>query len=444
MAETRLAFEVTFEVDEGLVGTMVIPDQGALRMELLELAIRSGRLHFAIETATGRVFWEGDLKGDSIEGGFRQGGVTGSFRMRRGVEDVAELAEGDREIPYLDEEVSFVSGDITLAGSLIVPSGIGPHPAVVLVSGSGAQDRDANLYGFKVFGKIANHLGRRGIAVLRLDDRGVGGSGGSVLETTLQERAEDVSAALDLLNSRADIDSERIGLVGHSEGGMVAPLAASRRSDVAFLVLLAAPAVSGEVLLTEQVGQVMVAAGESEELIEQAKTQQALVLRAVATDEGWAEVEETIRQAARERIETLPAVWRQAITDIDLYLDDAVRQQIAAVQSPWYRSVVRFDPAPVLGEMTVPALALYGGLDTQVPPNLNVPALTSALAESGSKDYTVTVLERANHLFQEGVSGHPNEYPHLRKEFVPGFLDLIADWILERAGDEDELPADKP
>ncbi len=440
----RLPFVITFEVGEGLVGTIAFPDVGAYELEFSEVGIEYGRLRFELETPIGAAVWEGGVHPELIEGEYCQAGVMGSFRMRRVREQIAKTTGIDEEVPYRDEEVKFASGDIMLTGSLSVPEGVGPHPAVVLVSGSGAQDRDANFYGFKAFAIIADHLARRSIAVLRFDDRGVGGSSGSVLETTLVERAEDVAAAVDILRLHADIDAERIGLVGHSEGGMIAPLVARERGDVAFLVLLAAPAVSGEVLLTEQVGRVMEAAGATGDEIEQSKARQGLILRAVVTDEGWDEDEATIRLEPRERIEGLAAVWRQAITDIDLYLDDLVKQQIAGVQSPWYRSIAKFDPAPELRELTVPMLALYGGLDTQVPPDINVPALAGALAESGNKDYTVTILPPANHLFQEAVTGSPQEYPQLPREFVSGFLNTLSEWILEMTGGRDQPPADKP
>ncbi len=168
----RLPFVITFEVGEGLVGTINFPGEGAYELEFSEVGIESGRIRFELETPIGAAVWEGGVHPELIEGEYCQAGVMGSFRMRRVGEQAAETTGKDEEVPYRDEEVKFASGDIMLTGSLSIPEGVGPHPTVVLVSGSGAQDRDANFYGFKAFAIIADHLARRGIAVLRFDDRG--------------------------------------------------------------------------------------------------------------------------------------------------------------------------------------------------------------------------------------------------------------------------------
>ncbi len=409
---------------------MDIPGQGAFGLELSELAFQSGRLHFEMNTPIGLAVWDGELRDESVEGDFSQAGLKGTFRLRR-TDVIATVAPGQGgEAPYRQEEVVFANGDITLAGYLTVPGGDGLHPAVALISGSGAQNRDADLFGFKTFAVIADHLARHGIAVLRFDDRGVGGSTGDSLQATIQDRAGDAKAAVELLLAHDDIDPERIGLIGHSEGGMIAPLAAYQSDGIAFVVLLSAPAVGGEDILRAQLVEILKADGATRDQMEQAQAQQDLTLRAVASGEGWDEVEEAARQTARQQIEALPEAWRDAIADIDLYIDTLIREQIESVQSPWLKSFVEYDPAPVLRELTVPVLAVYGELDTQVPSATNAAAFSEAIAGVDNPDNTVVTLLGANHLFQEAVTGSPSEYAELKPEFVPGFLESVIEWIL--------------
>ena len=432
----ELPFVVTLYVsDDGLQGTMDIPSQGAFGLELSEVAFQSGRLHFELDTAIGLAAWDGELRDEVIEGDLRQAGRRGTFRLIRSEMIAAAAPSQDEEAPpYRLEEVTFANGDIVLTGSLTLPDADGPHPAVVLISGSGAQDRDANLFGFKTFAIIADRLARHGVAVLRFDDRGVGGSGGNVLQATISDRAQDVNAAVELLRSRDDIDPVRIGLIGHSEGGMIAPLVASRRDGVAFVVLLAAPAVAGDAILRAQLVEILKADGATQEQIEQAQAQQDLMLRAVATGEGWDEVEETSRRTARQQIEALPEAQREAIADIDLYIDTIIPEQMQYVQSPWYKSFYEYDPVPALAGLTVPVLALYGELDTQVPVELNATAFSEIVTGAGNPDYTVVTLTEANHLFQEAITGSLSEYAELKPEFIPGFLESILDWILRQTG----------
>ena len=428
----QLPFIVTFYVSsDGLQGIMDIPDQGAFGLELSEMSFQSGRLHFELETPIGLAVWDGEFQDDVIEGDFSQAGLEGAFRLRR-PEELATVVPGQDEAPYIQKEAAFANGDITLVGSLTLPDSDGPHPAVALISGSGAQDRDSNFYGFKMFAVVADRLARQGVAVLRFDDRGVGGSTGDDLQATIQDRAGDVKAAVEFLLARDDIDPARIGLIGHSEGGMIAPLSASEHDGVAFAVLLAAPAVAGDAILWAQLVEILKADEATQEQIELAQAQQELTLRAVATGEGWEEVEESARRTARQQIEALPEAWREGIADIDLYVNTIIREQMKAVRSAWYKSFYEYDPAPALRMLTVPVLAVYGELDTQVPAAMNAEAFSEAVAEADNSDHTVVTLAGANHLFQEAVTGSLNEYAELEPEFVPGFMESISDWILRR------------
>ena len=437
----QLPFTVTLHVSaDGLQGTMDIPDQGAFSLGLSGIVFQSVRLHFELSTPIGLAVWEGELRDEVIEGNFSQAGLEGTFRLSRPDMDAADAPGQGEEAPYRQEEVAFANRGIVLTGYLTLPDGNGPHPAVALISGSGAQDRDSNLFGFKTFTVIADRLARQGIAVLRFDDRGVGGSSGDSLQATIQDRAQDVRAAVELLQSRDDIDPELIGLMGHSEGGMIAPLVASRNDSISFVVLVAAPAVAVDAVLRAQLVEMLNADGATQEQLELAQAQQELTLRAVASGEGWDEVVEMARQTAQQQIEALPEARREAIADIDLYVETAIREQIKSVQSAWFKSLVEYDPAPVLRELTVPVLAVYGELDTQVPAAMNASAFSEAIAEADNPDYTVVTLLGVNHLFQEAVTGSPSEYAELKPEFVPGFLESVIEWILRQTDNHLPIP----
>jgi pimeloyl-ACP methyl ester carboxylesterase len=333
--------------------------------------------------------------------------------------------------------VKFESGDVTLAGTLSLPEGDGPHPAVVLISGSGAQNRDEDVFGFKVFRPIADHLTQKGIAVLRYDDRGIGGSSTGTADDTSETFAGDVASAVEYLKTRPDIDPEQIGLLGHSEGGLIAPLVAVQNPDVAFLVLMAPPGIRGRELLIEQARLVTQSGGATDAVAEEAAQKQADLMDAIMTGEGLEEVEAEIRTQTEEAVAQMTDEQRKALGDVDEWLNNAVEQQVAALGSPWIRFFVSYDPAPVLEKVTAPVLALFGGKDVQVAAESNAAGLEAALEAGGNADVTVQTFPEANHLFQAATTGSPNEYATLEREFVPGFLDTISDTILARV----ELPA---
>ena len=425
-----LPFSVTFRAsDDGLRATIDI--QGAVGLRLSNVSLESGRVHFELESPLGLATWEGQVRGGVIEGEFLQGGFPATFRLER-ADDPRAPAGVDSM--YRREVVVFANGEIVLAGELTFPEGDGPHPAVVLISGSGDQDRDSNLLGFPMFAVLADHLARVGVASLRFDDRGVGGSTGDGLLATLEDRAGDVEAAVDLLVARDDIDAGHIGLVGHSEGGVVAPLVANRTGSVAFVVLLAAPAVSADEILQAQQRELLDEAGATAEQIEQARAFQQQVFRAVATGQGWDEVEASIRELVRQQMEALPEDTRNAIPDEDAYLDVIVAQETASLRSAWFASFIDYDPRPAIVALSVPVLALYGELDTQVPAAANATAMSDAIAESNIPGHTLATVFAANHLFQEASTGSVNEYAELEPEFAPEFLEILTTWLTDVSG----------
>ncbi len=426
IAGQSIEIEVRFQpADGGLTAELDIPGQGVFGIPVENLTVEGSEISFTILSGASRGVFGGVVaENGEMSGSFVQAGYTGTFTLAPAVAV---------ELPYVQEEVTFSHGDITLAGTLSLPEGDGPFPAVVLISGSGAQDRDENVLGFRVFFELADHLTQNGIAVLRYDDRGVRGSTGDLLLATQQDLAEDVAAAVGFLLGREDIDPAGIGLIGHSEGGYVAPLTANACEGVSYLVLLAGPGTSGEQVLHDQLELIMRSQGATEEEIAVAKEQQAQTLAAVKTGEGWEEVTAQAEAELRAVVEALPEEQRKAIGDIETFIKDSVAEQIAGINNPWFRSFVAYDPTPALLGLKAPVLALFGALDTQVPADANAEAMEAALGQT-DVDYRIEVMPEANHLFQKAIIGSPDEYASLEPAFVPGLLELIVDWIAEHAG----------
>ncbi len=432
VAGATLQISVSFATNsDGLGATIDIPQQGATGIALANVSYVPPKVHFELTGGAGLAVFDGEQRGDSISGSFTQAGFEGSFAIARS-EVSDKNAEAEEPVPYLVEEVTFRNGDVTLAGTLTLPRAGAPHGAVVMITGSGPQNRDEELFGFRPFRVIADHLTRNGIAVLRYDDRGVGGSTGSVNESTTEDFAYDALAAIDHLQERTDIHARAIGLIGHSEGGVVAPLAASKSDDVAFMVLLAGTAVTGEEILYAQGELILRANGASEDEIQAQRSFQQRLFAAMRTGEGWPELEADFRARLVAQLDSMPPAQREAIQDVDAFLDAQVEAQLYSARTPWFEFFLDYDPIPALQQANVPTLALFGELDLQVPPAVNRLAMEEAFRAGGNPDYTIEVLPRANHLFITANTGSPNEYPTLEKVFVPEFLPLLTDWLRAR------------
>ncbi|NWG17544.1 MAG: alpha/beta hydrolase [Chloroflexi bacterium] len=342
--------------------------------------------------------------------------------------------EAVEDVPYLQEEVTFENGDVTLAGTLTLPQGDGPHPALVLVSGSGQQDRDESLPvvpGYRPFRDIADDLTRRGIAVLRYDDRGVGGSTGDPSVATTADFATDAAAAVGYLHSRDDINPGQIGLLGHSEGGIIAAILGASDPNLAFVIMLSGPGLSGRevslfqnIISLEQSG----VTGEPREAILGAVGRAFDAAAAGDMDATRAEIE----NMSRLMYEAVPDDIRALLGSIDSYVEQTVEQQMATFQSPWFQFFLAYDPALDWSKTTIPVLAIFGGLDKQVEPESNAAALEAALEQAGNADYSIVTIPDANHLYQPAVTGYFDEYASLGTELHPDLLPTIADWLLER------------
>lgn len=408
-----------------LTGTMDIPAQGAKDIPLAKISQQGAKVHFEAFTGARLATYEGEIKPDgSLAGDFQQAGYKGSFVLLR-----AAAAAPTAAVLYKQEEVTYKNNDVTLAGTLTLPPSGGPFPAVVLITGSGPQNRDEELLGFQPFRLLADYFTRNGIAVLRVDDRGVGGSTGDVTQATSEDFAGDVLAGVHFLKARPDINPQQIGLLGHSEGGLIAPMVAARSSDVAYIVLLAGPGLTGEQVMARQLEDIMKASGASQTEIDKAKAVQKRTVEAIKTGKGWDELRADWVKQARTQLESLPADQLQAMGGLDKAVAGVVEGQVAGVNNPWFKFFITYDPTQTLAKVKVPVLAVFGGKDTQVAAGPNTAAIRAALEQGGNKQLTVKEFPEANHLFQQATTGSPEEYAGLKKEFVPGLLDYLTTWI---------------
>lgn len=427
-----IGISMTFKTKGGeLKATIDIPEQNATALTLNNVRYDSSKVHCELPAGPGLAIFDGSVAGDSIKGTFTQAGTAGIFHLGRGGPATTK-EETEELVPYERKEVVFYNDSIKFAGTLTLPPTKGPHPAVVMITGSGPQNRDEELFGFKPFKIIADHFTRMGIAVLRYDDRGVGGSGGSTMQSTTADFANDALAAIHFLQSRSDINPKQIGLCGHSEGGIVAPLAASQSRDVAFIICIAGTGVDGKTLLLAQEEAIMRADSASEEKIQKALKSNKRIFELIVSGNNLDEVRKEFRASVIEQMNSMTEAQRKAVTNEEEFIRTGVEARVASLQSPWFKFFLTYDPALALKKVKCPILALFGELDTQVPAELNKKAMESVLKKGGTKDYTFKVIPRADHLFLSAKTGSPSEYASLKKEFAPGFLDTMSDWILKR------------
>ena len=420
-----LVVKVDLASDDGVwSGSIDIPAQGAKGLPSDRVVVHEdgARVTFGIRGVPGEATFVGTLDGDVISGGFFEGGATFDFRLsREAVGGPARPQEPKPPFPYAIEEVSFDNGVATFAGTLTVPPGEGPFPAVLLISGSGRQDRDQALFGHKPFAVWADHLSRAGLAVLRVDDAGTGESTRHPGPPTTAVFADDAAAGVAFLKQDRRLGS--VGLLGHSEGGAIAAIVASRRDDIGFVVLLAGPGVPGAELMRKQNELIFEAAGIARE---RRKTMLALLDRLFATLTSGTEeaklrleVEDIVR--AQFEINGVPAA-RQNETQVHTAVDRAV--------NPWMRYFLAFDPGPALEAVRAPVLALNGELDVQVDAEQNLTAIAAALESGGNRNVTVRRVPGHNHLFQHAATGLVNEYAAIEETVSPEVLDQVRDWIL--------------
>jgi pimeloyl-ACP methyl ester carboxylesterase len=327
--------------------------------------------------------------------------------------------------PYAQREVKYKNSTdgSTIAGTLTLPREKGLHPAALLITGSGLQDRDETIAGHKPFLVLADHLTRRGIAVLRVDDRGIGGSTGDPKRATPQVNATDVAAGAAFLRAQPEVDPKRVGLIGHSEGGIIAPLVASQSKEIAFIVSLAGTGLPGaEINLAQMEILLRATPGFTDEERARLTAAQKKIIELIKADAD----DDALAAAIRAASEIQHKAASKA--ELDTAIADATRQ----AGSPWFRAFAKLDPREAWRKVSCPVLALNGEKDTQVPADANLAAIAKALADGGNKDVTTRKLPALNHLFQTSKTGMLDEYAQIEETFHAPALDLIASWIRER------------
>ncbi|MDR3709050.1 MAG: alpha/beta fold hydrolase [Capsulimonadaceae bacterium] len=324
--------------------------------------------------------------------------------------------------PYKTEDVTFPGGadGVVLAGTITEPEGAGPFPAIILVAGSGPNDRDESILGHKLFFVIADNLTRRGFAVLRYDKRGTHLSTGDYGSATTEDFAVDALAAVKFAKSRKEINPARIGMIGHSEGGAIAPMCAAKSPDIAFIVLLAGLGTRGDHVILWQTAAMGKADGESPEVIAAGQEMLRKVIEIYAATPDQAAAVAKLKAYADQfaAATTLPAEVRARIA-----------VALPLVCSPWFRGFLAYDPAPALQRVHCPVLALNGSLDKQVSPDDDLPGIAAALKAGGNRDVTTAVLPGLNHLFQPATTGGGEEYAKIPTTIDPAALARIGDWL---------------
>ena len=427
-AELRVVFNIDDGKDGQYRATLDSPDQGATGIPVDTLTHEGREVTAEVKRIAGKFTGTLAEDGSTIKGTWTQVGRKWPLELARLEKrpDYSRPQDPKQPYPYRAEDVTYQNeaAGIKLAGTLTLPTGDKPAPAVILVSGSGPQDRNETVVGHRPFLVLADYLTRRGIAVLRFDDRGVGGSEGDTLTATTPDVAGDVRAGIVYLKLRREIDPSRIGLIGHSEGGLVAPLVASDSQDVAFVVLLAGTGVPGDEILFRQGELILRAEGTDDETIAKWLPSQRKLVAILKEETDPAKRDERLRAELAERgAEALGTEEEQK---------QAIESTAKVMQTAWFRYFVGYDPRPALRKVHCPVLAINGEKDLQVDPEQNIPPIEKALAEAGNEDYTVRVFPGLNHLFQHCQTGAISEYGKIEETISPEVLAFVADWIAAR------------
>ncbi len=415
-------------VDSGYTATLDSPDQGAGGIPVTAVKWRDSTLTLAVQSLG--IFYKGTMvAADSLTGTFTQRGLVLPLNLGRHKpfkKKPPRPQEPHPPWPYRTEDIRFFNphDSIMLAGTLTLPDKGGPFPAVVLVSGSGPQNRNEEIAGHKPFLVLADHLTRQGFAVLRYDDRGTAASGGTFARALTSDFARDAATALDYLHTHNDINPQQTGVLGHSEGGLVAIMLAAQRPDVAFLVLLAAPGVPGDQLLLAQQEAIYRQSGMSEAAWQQIK----------AFNKGAFELVKNTLDSAR----LSSKLYEYFITQLDnnpllnmsgMPAEEFVNLQIRQLTNPWMAAFIRYDPRPDLARVTCPVLVLNGSRDLQVPPGQNLTAIKQVLEENGNNQVVAKELPGLNHLMQHAETGLPTEYNQIDETIALQVLEIITEWL---------------
>ncbi|GAB3193858.1 pimeloyl-ACP methyl ester carboxylesterase [Pontibacter aydingkolensis] len=426
-AKLRLVFHISTTPEGNLTATMDSPDQGAKGIPVTSVRLAQDSLFLDIK-AIGGSYTGKVTSPETIDGHLQQGGQRMHIPLIKGEAEVAKRPQMPvKPYPYQETEVTIENktAGIKLVGTLTLPHNKANVPAVILVTGSGPQDRDQTIMGHKPFLVLADYLTRQGIAVLRLDDRGVGKSGGNFATATTEDFATDAEAAYTYLKSFKGVNAKKIGLVGHSEGALVAAKVAAKHPDVAFVVLMAGNAVPGTELLVAQNEALLKMAGVPNEQLKKYLQLRKAQFEIAATEADVFQAAESIKKLEQD---TKANLTEQEQKQLGL-TPQSEQAVIAQISTPWYRHFLAYNPAPTLQKLKMPVLALNGTKDVQVPYQQNLPATEKALKAAGNKKYTIKEMPGLNHLFQTANTGGPAEYGQLEETLAPAALETMGNWI---------------
>ena len=426
--QLRLIFKISNK-DNGLISTMDSPDQGAEGIPTTTTSFENSTLKITLTSA--KIEYEGILGKDNIiVGNFKQAGQIFPMNLSKEKiekETLVRPQEPTKPFSYYSEDIVFENkkAGINLAGTLTLPKKEGLFPVVILISGSGPQNKDEELLGHKPFLVLSDYLTKNGIAVLRFDDRGTALSKGDFKTATSFDFATDVEAGIEYLKTRKEINKKQIGLIGHSEGAIIAPIVASRSKDISFIVLLAGPGIQGDKLLLLQQKLIGKASGISDDnLAKNELTNRKafdIVNQSTSTKQLNIDLTNFIKQSLKDSPNTeIPGGMSE---------DDFVKLQVNQITNPWMQCFIKYNPAPTLEKVKCPVLALNGAKDLQVPPKENLEAIKEALIKGGNKKATIKELQNLNHLFQECKTGLPQEYSTIEQTFSPTALTEILNWL---------------
>lgn len=417
-----LVISVTFNTMDGDTdGSINIPQQSAFNLPVIVPVLTSDSLEFSFETGRGTAIFKAKLETpepDEINGIFIQSGVELPFQMTRSEDE--GVVQSDY---YTEEEVIIETDSVTIAGSLVVPDSLQSESLVIFISGSGSQTRNSTVAGFKIFEELADQLALQGISSFRYDDRGTGQSTGSG-DATLDEIAGDLVFVANFFSQDEYTSTfENIIYLGHSQGGLVSLMAEEEYSPQK-IVLLATPMLPGDEIISQQIRHISEKQQISDDILERNMEFQQKVYEAARSGEGWAALETELEERLREQLNELPEDQQSTLGNMDQFIRSQVSRQLSGAKTAWFKSFIETDPATYLASIEVPVLAVFGENDSQVLVTPNRSAI-----EQMDGNFTITTIPDANHLFQVSNSGMPGEYGILDKEFAPGLIDQITEFL---------------
>lgn len=435
MAFQGVKIGMIFKISEKegkLSATLDVPIQSGKDIPIESVTFENHQLFIKVAVANGVYKGTYSPETKKITGEWEQNGLALALTLEKTAVNDFTLnrpQEPKPPYPYDEEEVKVATkaSDVVLAGTLTTPKTGGPFPAVILITGSGPQDRNEELLGHKPFMVLADRLTRNNIAVLRLDDRGVGKSTGDHGAATSRDFAADITAAFDFLLQHQKIDKTRVGLMGHSEGGVIAPMISSERKDVAFIVLLAGTGLRGDKVLLSQSELINTASGMAPEKVKEQAALLKMIITILETQKDPQKAEAEVLALANDNFKAISEEEKKA-QGIN---EQAVAMRVKALCSSWFRFFLFYDPAPALQKTACPVLALIGEKDLQVSCKENLPAIREALKHNRHKTTLAQELPSLNHLFQTCKTGNIGEYSTIEETIAPQALDLITNWILE-------------